>query len=85
MAKRGVVADRGKEIGESAETTGTRQRFLCDHWIATRRLIIRQLPDRWFKSSRRNQFYFVAAALAAFLCVERALAADDGARKNMLL
>jgi len=56
LAKPRIVPNRGEETGKSAEATRTRQGFLHDHWFASDGLIIRQLPDRWFKFSPRNHF-----------------------------
>jgi hypothetical protein len=80
LAKRNVASERCEEIGKSAETTGTRQRFLYDHWFASRQLIIRQLPDCGFKSRPRNQISVtndsaVATAVLSgkFLCAKKHL------------
>ena len=54
LAKPSIIFEGSEETREPAEATTTRQGFLHDHGFTSEWLIIRQLPDRWFKSSPRN-------------------------------
>jgi hypothetical protein len=54
------VIVRGKKIRESAEASRARQRLLRDYRLTTKRLIIRQLPDRWFKSSPPEPIFLLS-------------------------
>src|SRR5947207_13071017 len=47
--------ERCTETGESSEAARPRKRILLNHGSKENRLIIRQLPDRGFKSRPRNQ------------------------------
>jgi len=56
-----------RKLENRLKRQGRGKGFYAIHWFASTQLIIRQLPDRGFKSRPRNQFLSTAVAYCVYV------------------